>query len=325
MTTFSGLFAASTGRIRIRSMIAPPTKNERPSSRGARARSTRPVVGEPPGDEGGEQRHLALGEVEQPGGPVDEHEGQGHRGVDHADADAVDDLSRGRAASEPQVRLADARRPPRAPRRCPGRRSRRSRARSRRWPISSARLAFCSTTSMVRPSVRLISPSRSNSSRVMSGARPSDGSSSSSSRGRLISARAMASICCSPPDMRAGRLVAALAEAGERLVPALEVGVDLAVLAGDGAEPEVLVDGEVAEGAPALRHVGDARAGDGLRGCRWPSSSPPSKRIAPEACRASRRWPAAWWSCRRRWPRGSPRPRPSSTVEVEAVQHLTGP
>ncbi|MDT4799315.1 hypothetical protein FQZ97_319690 [compost metagenome] len=33
------------------------------------------------------------------------------------------------------------------------------------------------------------------------GARPSDGSSSSSSLGRLISARAMASICCSPPDM----------------------------------------------------------------------------------------------------------------------------
>ncbi|MOA24091.1 hypothetical protein D3C78_1447530 [compost metagenome] len=33
------------------------------------------------------------------------------------------------------------------------------------------------------------------------GASPRDGSSSSSSFGRLISARAMASICCSPPDM----------------------------------------------------------------------------------------------------------------------------
>ena len=32
------------------------------------------------------------------------------------------------------------------------------------------------------------------------GARPSEGSSSSSSRGRLISARPIASICCSPPD-----------------------------------------------------------------------------------------------------------------------------
>ena len=33
------------------------------------------------------------------------------------------------------------------------------------------------------------------------GARPRLGSSSSSSLGRAISARAMASICCSPPDM----------------------------------------------------------------------------------------------------------------------------
>jgi len=31
------------------------------------------------------------------------------------------------------------------------------------------------------------------------GASPSDGSSSSSRRGRIISARAIASICCSPP------------------------------------------------------------------------------------------------------------------------------
>ena len=36
--------------------------------------------------------------------------------------------------------------------------------------------------------------------RTISGASPSEGSSSSSRRGRLISARAIASICCSPPD-----------------------------------------------------------------------------------------------------------------------------
>ena len=35
---------------------------------------------------------------------------------------------------------------------------------------------------------------------TISGASPSEGSSSSSSRGRLISARPIASICCSPPD-----------------------------------------------------------------------------------------------------------------------------
>ena len=35
---------------------------------------------------------------------------------------------------------------------------------------------------------------------TISGASPIDGSSSSSSRGRPIKARPMASICCSPPD-----------------------------------------------------------------------------------------------------------------------------
>ena len=40
----------------------------------------------------------------------------------------------------------------------------------------------------------------SNSSFVISGASPRLGSSHSSSFGRLISALAMASICCSPPD-----------------------------------------------------------------------------------------------------------------------------
>ena len=35
---------------------------------------------------------------------------------------------------------------------------------------------------------------------IMIGERPIDGSSSMSSLGRLISARPMASICCSPPE-----------------------------------------------------------------------------------------------------------------------------
>ena len=39
-----------------------------------------------------------------------------------------------------------------------------------------------------------------NSSLVISGANPNDGSSQSNRRGRLISARAMATICCSPPE-----------------------------------------------------------------------------------------------------------------------------
>ena len=46
----------------------------------------------------------------------------------------------------------------------------------------------------------LISRMISKISWTMNGARPSEGSSSSSSRGRAISARPIASICCSPPE-----------------------------------------------------------------------------------------------------------------------------
>jgi hypothetical protein len=51
-----------------------------------------PLVGEPPGDEGAEQGHLALGEVEQAGGAVDEHQGEAQRRVHRAPADAVEEL-----------------------------------------------------------------------------------------------------------------------------------------------------------------------------------------------------------------------------------------
>ena len=60
-------------------------------------------------------------------------------------------------------------------------------------------LAFCSETRTVTP----CSCSRVSTAKTcwtMSGARPIDGSSSSNSRGSDISARPMASICCSPPD-----------------------------------------------------------------------------------------------------------------------------
>ena len=60
--------------------------------------------------------------------------------------------------------------------------------------------------------VDLARPSRrSRSTRI--GARPIEGSSSSSSFGSAISARPIASICCSPPDMRA-RLLLLAARAG---------------------------------------------------------------------------------------------------------------
>jgi hypothetical protein len=68
---------------------------------------------------------------------------------------------------------------------------------------SSARLTakpkFCSTSSMVSPSA-LSSASLSWICWTTIGASPSVGSSSSSSSGFISSARAMASICCSPPE-----------------------------------------------------------------------------------------------------------------------------
>ena len=98
---------------------------------------------------------------------------------------------------------------------------------------------------------------------ISRGASPIDGSSSSTSRGRAIRARPMASICCSPPDMRAGRLVDPLLQPREQLEDALEVlpvGRGLAVVADVGAHVEVLAHGHAREAAAALGRLADARA-----------------------------------------------------------------
>mmetsp|Transcript_1047 Transcript_1047/g.2766 ORF Transcript_1047/g.2766 Transcript_1047/m.2766 type:complete len:95 (+) Transcript_1047:2131-2415(+) len=62
-------------------------------------------------------------------------------------------------------------------------------------------LVFCSASRKVVPSLALRSRTISNTSSTICGARPIEGSSSSSTLGRAISARPMASICCSPPDI----------------------------------------------------------------------------------------------------------------------------
>ena len=106
-----------------------------------------------------------------------------------------------------------------------------------------------------------------NSSLVMSGARPRLGSSHSSSLGRLIKARAIASICCSPPDRLPARWPRRSDKPRERLVPQVDVEADLAVAAGVGADAQVVLDGELGERAAALGHLGDAEAHDVL-GCQ---------------------------------------------------------
>ncbi len=56
----------------------------------------------------------------------------------------------------------------------------------------------------------------------MTGAKPSEISSSSSSRAPVRSMRATASICCSPPDSRVPGLLARSARLGKHLVNLLE-------------------------------------------------------------------------------------------------------
>ena len=61
-------------------------------------------------------------------------------------------------------------------------------------------LAFCSTSRMVTPRSRLIRTMISKISFTSLGASPSEGSSRSIIFGLAINARAMVSICCSPPE-----------------------------------------------------------------------------------------------------------------------------
>ena len=60
----------------------------------------------------------------------------------------------------------------------------------------------------------------------------------------------------------AGSLGAALPQPGEHLEPALDVRRDLAVPADVGTGQQVVLDRQVVERAPALRHVGHAGAHD---------------------------------------------------------------
>ena len=99
-------------------------------------------------------------------------------------------------------------------------------------------------------------------SSVIKGASPRLGSSSSSRLGLAISARPMASICCSPPDMVPAQLFAALAQfrkAAKNFVnPACFFG--FAKPQGDRTQLEVLTDVEMAEDFTPLRREGQAEA-----------------------------------------------------------------
>ena len=75
-------------------LVDPEATGER---REQRDRERRPVADavvrrQRPGDVGGEHRHLALGEVDDAGGPVDQDERERQQPVDAAGGEARDDL-----------------------------------------------------------------------------------------------------------------------------------------------------------------------------------------------------------------------------------------
>ena len=76
-----------------------------------------------------------------------------------------------------------------------------------------------------------------------------------------------------------GLLVAALAEAREHLVPALDVGSTSGRASGS-AEPQVLVDGQIDERATTLRNVADAGPPRSGRVCA--PDDAPVERMLPE-------------------------------------------
>ena len=92
------------------------------------------------------------------------------------------------------------------------------------------------------------------------GARPSDGSSSSSRRGRDMSARPMASICCSPPDSEPPFWRQALPQPREQHQRLLHVLGALRGGAREATHLEVLEHRHPREDPATFRRMADARA-----------------------------------------------------------------
>src|SRR5262249_55547490 len=149
---------------------------------------------------GREHPLLALGEIDVVGGLIDHHQSEPDAGVDAAIGEPGQELMQ--KGFHPQY--------PRYARRTaalsltidagPASTTRPVSNRETWVASASARLAFCSTSSMLTSSSSLMRRRMRKISCTTSGASPNDGSSSSRSFGRSISARAIASICCSPPD-----------------------------------------------------------------------------------------------------------------------------
>ena len=135
-------------------------------------------------------------------------------------------------------------------------------ARTRREATASAWCAFCSTSRIVVPASVDLADHAGRSSAPGRGESPSDGSSSSSSRGRDISARPIASICCSPPDIVpafcSSRSRSRGNVASTRSVSARDSRRRRRT--GEGSQLEILADRHPREHAPAFGGMADRPA-----------------------------------------------------------------
>ena len=198
----------------------------------------------------------------------------------------------------------------------------RPRARRRSTAVSSAIRASCSTTSTVSPSRSFSSRTMRKISRTIIGASPSDGSSSISSRGRAISARASGEHLLLAARQRPRLLVARARDPREPLARSGRCPRGARGRAGVRAEPEVLGHGQLGERAPPLGHVRDPGARDRL--------GPAAERLARERDRARSAAPcprsrAASSSSRRRSRRARRRSCPSGTSSDTPRSAWTGP
>jgi catechol 2,3-dioxygenase-like lactoylglutathione lyase family enzyme len=154
---------------------------------------------------------------------------------------------------------------------------------------------------------------------MMLGWMPSVGSSSSSSFGRVISARAMASCCCWPPDRSPPRRSSISLRTGNS--SKISSGTCGRLRQAGKAGLQVLAHRQQRKDVAPLRHVADARApAHGRQGRRVCPSSvmvPPERGCVPEIAFIRR-------SCRPRWcpSRRSPRP---CAPQVDPVEDLAVP
>ena len=213
------------------------------------------------------------------------------------------------AATGPSARPRGGRRAlqgwPAVRRRCPTAPPRRAAAHSR-GARRAAHGAFCSTSRMVMPWSRLSSPDDLEHAPDVDRRQAQRGLVEHQQAGRPISARAIASICCSPPDSVPARCAGAAPGSGTSRTCA-QVGIEVGRIGEGRADLDVLQHRHAREYPPPFRHQRDAAAATSC-GLRRVMSRPRT--------RSARRWHAAHRTasssastCRRRWRRSASPPR----------------